>query len=146
MISRDTIFALSTPRGKSAIAVFRITGPKSHSIIKKISSLKKIEPNKSVLGHIFDNRKKIIDKCVFVLFKSPKSFTGENMVEISCHGSIAIIKKLSYELQKTGMRIAEPGEFTRRSLENDKIDLTQVEAMGDLINAKTEKKKKLANF
>ena len=141
---KDTIFALSTPRGKSALAVFRISGLKSHKIIKKISSNKKIITNKTYLNYIFSSNKSPIDQTLTTYFKSPKSFTGEDMVEISCHGSHAVIKKISKELIKNSLRIAEPGEFTRRALENDKLDLTKVEALSDLINANTEKQRELA--
>ena len=95
MSLKDTIFALSTPRGKSAIAVFRISGLKSHKIIKKISSNKKITINKTYLNYIFSSNKSPIDQTLTTYFKSPKSFTGEDMVEISCHGSHAVIKKIS---------------------------------------------------
>ena len=121
---KDTIFALSTPQGKSAIAVFRISGLKSHKVIKKISSNKKTNTNKILLNYILDNNNSRIDQTLTTYFKSPKSFTGEDMVEISCHGSYAVIKKISKELIKKGLRIAEPGEFTRRALENNKLDLT----------------------
>ena len=141
---KDTIFALSTPKGKSAIAVFRISGIKSHKIIKKISSNKKKTINKAFLNYIFDNNNLPIDQTLTTYFKAPKSFTGEDMVEVSCHGSYAVIKKISKEFIKSGLRIAEPGEFTRRALENDKLDLTKVEALGDLINANTEKQRELA--
>jgi len=144
MNPKDTIFALSTPGGKSAIAVFRISGLKSHKIIKKISSNKKKTINKVLLNCILDNNNSPIDQTLTTYFKSPKSFTGEDMVEISCHGSYAVIKKISKELIKKGLRIAEPGEFTRRALENDKLDLTKVEALSDLINANTEKQRELA--
>ena len=144
MGQKDTIFALSTPRGKSAIAVFRISGLKSHKIIKKISSIKKIITNKTHLNYIFSSNKSPIDQTLTTYFKSPKSFTGEDMVEISCHGSHAVIKKISKELIKNSLRIAEPGEFTRRALENEKLDLTKVEALADLINANTEKQRELA--
>ena len=122
---KDTIFALSTPRGKSAIAVFRISGLKSHKVIKKISSNKNNTTNKTLLNYIFDKNKLPIDQTLTTYFKSPKRFTGEDMVEISCHGSQAIIKKISKQLIKNDLRIADPGEFTRRALENDKIDLTK---------------------
>jgi len=141
---KDTIFALSTPRGKSAIAVFRISGLESHKIIKKISTNKKTTINKALLNYILDNNNSRIDQTLTTYFKSPKSFTGEDMVEISCHGSYAVIKKISKILIKKGLRIAEPGEFTRRALENNKLDLTKVEALEDLINANTEKQRELA--
>jgi len=140
---KDTIYALSTPTGKSAIAVIRISGNESLNVLKKISLIKKISPNKTKLIFLkFQNQ--IIDRVLVTYFKTPNSFTGEEMVEISCHGSIAIISKISETLEVLGTRLAEPGEFTRRSLMNDKLDLLQTEGLSDLINAETEKQRSLA--
>ena len=140
---KDTIYALSTPTGKSAIAVIRISGDKSLNILKKISSIKKIIPNKIKLT-LLKFEKQIIDQVLVVFFKKPHSFTGEEMVEINCHGSIAIISKISNILEILGIRLAEPGEFTRRSLMNDKLDLLQTEGLADLINSETEKQRSMA--
>jgi len=141
--NKDTIFALSTPTGKSAVALIRISGKQSLSILKKISSLKKITPNKTKLT-LLKFQKQIIDQVLVVYYKKPFSFTGEDMVEISCHGSTAIISKISEILTTLGIRIAEPGEFTRRSLMNDKLDLLQTEGLADLINSETEKQRIMA--
>mgnify|MGYP001271971929 CR=1 FL=1 len=140
---KDTIYALSTPTGKSAIAVIRISGDKSLNTLKKISSIKKITPNKTKLT-LLKFQKQIIDQVLVIFFKKPNSFTGEEMVEINCHGSIAIINKISEILEILGLRLAEPGEFTRRSLMNDKLDLLQTEGLADLINSETEKQRSLA--
>ena len=91
---KDTIYALSTPTGKSAIAVIRISGEQSLNVLKKISSIKKIQPNKTKLT-LLSFQKQIIDQVLVVFFKKPNSFTGEEMVEINCHGSNAIITKIS---------------------------------------------------
>ncbi len=144
MNKKGIIFALSTPVGKSAIAVFRISGEHSHKKIKSISSNKKKLSNIALLNSLIDRNKKPIDETLTTFFKAPKSFTGEDMVEISCHGSTAIIKKITKELLFKGLRLAEPGEFTRRSLENNKMDLTNVEGLADLINSKTEKQREQA--
>ena len=140
---KNTIYALSTPTGKSAIAVIRISGSESLEVLKKISSIKKTIPNKTNLTFL-KFKKQIIDQVIINYFKQPKSFTGEEMVEIYCHGSTAIISKISETLEFLGLRLAEPGEFTRRSLMNDKIDLLQTEGLSDLINAETEKQRSLA--
>ena len=140
---KDTIYALSTPTGKSAIAVIRISGEKSLNVLKKISSIKKIQPNKTKLT-LLSFQKQIIDQVLVVFFKKPNSFTGEEMVEINCHGSNAIITKISKILEILGLRLAEPGEFTRRSLMNDKLDLLQTEGLADLINSETEKQRSMA--
>jgi tRNA modification GTPase len=140
---KNTIYALSTPTGKSAIAVIRISGDQSLKILKKISLIKKITPNKIKLT-LLKFKKEIIDQVLVVFFKKPNSFTGEEMVEINCHGSIAIITKISKILEDLGIRLAEPGEFTRRSLMNDKLDLLQTEGLADLINSETEKQRSMA--
>ena len=140
---KDTIYALSTPTGKSAIAIIRISGDKSLSVLKKISLIKKITPNKTKLTFL-KFQKEIIDQVLVVFFKKPCSFTGEEMVEINCHGSIAIITKISKTLEILGIRLAEPGEFTRRSLMNDKLNLSQTEGLADLINSETEKQRSMA--
>ena len=140
---KDTIYALSTPTGKSAIAVIRISGDQSLHILKKISLIKKITPNETKLT-LLRFQKTIIDQVLVVFFKKPNSFTGEEMIEINCHGSTAIITKISKILNMLGIRLAEPGEFTRRSLMNDKLDLLQTEGLADLINSETEKQRSLA--
>jgi len=140
---KDTIYALSTPTGKSAIAVIRISGEQSLGVLKKISSIKKIIPNEIKLT-LLKFQKETIDQVLVVFFKKPNSFTGEEMVEINCHGSIAIVTKISKILEMLGIRLAEPGEFTRRSLMNDKLDLLQTEGLADLINSETEKQRSMA--
>ena len=141
--SSDTIFALATKSGKSGIAVFRISGKNSHRIIKKISSQKKFDPNLVVLNNILDG-KKIVDQTLTTFFKSPKSYTGEDMVEISCHGSISVINKLTDIMLKKKIRLAEPGEFTKRALMNEKLTLLEAESINDLVNAETENQRKIA--
>ena len=140
---KDTIYALSTPTGRSAIAVIRISGDQSLNTLKKISSIKTVIPNKTKLT-LLKFEKQIIDQVLVVFFKKPHSFTGEEMVEINCHGSIAIITKISQTLEVLGIRLAEPGEFSRRSLMNDKLDLLQTEGLADLINSETEKQRSMA--
>ena len=140
---KDTIYALSTPTGRSAIALIRISGDQSLNILKKISLIKKITPNKTKLTFL-KFQGEIIDQVLAVFFKKPNSFTGEEMVEINCHGSTAIITKISKILEVLGVRLAEPGEFTRRSLMNEKLDLLQTEGLADLINSETEKQRSLA--
>ena len=140
---KDTIYALSTPTGRSAIAVIRISGDQSLKTLKKISSIKTIIPNKTKLT-LLKFKEHIIDQVLVVFFKKPHSFTGEEMVEINCHGSTAIITKISQTLELLGIRLAEPGEFSRRSLMNDKLDLLQTEGLADLINSETEKQRSMA--
>ncbi len=141
--SKDTIFALATQRGKSGIAVFRVSGKDSHKIIKSISSKKKFKTNFASLNNIMDG-KNIIDQTLTTFFKSPKSYTGEDMVEISCHGSISVINKITKTLLKKQIRLAEPGEYTKRALLNDKLSVLEAETINDLVNAETENQRKIA--
>ena len=137
----EPIFALATPVGRSAIAVFRVSGKNSHQIIKNISSQKKWKTKQTKINFLLDEKKQKIDKTLTTFFKSPDTYTGENMVEISCHGGLAIIKKISSILFYNKIKQAGPGEFTKRSLQNNKLDITQVEGVSDLINAETEKQR-----
>jgi len=141
--SKDTIFALATKRGKSGIAVFRISGKDSHKLIKSISSKKKFKTNFVSLNNILDG-KKIVDQTLTTFFKSPKSYTGEDMVEISCHGSVSVINKITYILLNKKIRLAGPGEFTKRALINDKLSVLEAESVNDLVNAETENQRKIA--
>ena len=95
---KKTIFALSTPSGKSAIAIIRISGTNAFQIIKKISTNMPEKPNKATLNNIINKKKEIIDQTITIFYKSPKSYTGEDMIEISAHGGYAVIKKLLEEL------------------------------------------------
>ena len=141
--SKETIFALATQRGKSGIAVFRVSGKGSHTIIKSISSKKKFKANFATLNDLLDG-KSIVDQTITTFFKSPKSYTGEDMVEISCHGSISVINKITKTLLKKQIRLAEPGEFTKRALMNDKVSVLEAETINDLVNAETENQRKIA--
>ena len=136
---QETIYALSTPPGKSAIAVVRISGERSYNCLKNISLNMPTKPNKATTNKIVDEQGDTIDKTVTTYFKKPKSYTGEDMVEVSLHGGPAVIEKfIKTLLINKNIRQAEPGEFTRRSFENNKLDLTQVEAVADIVNAETE--------
>ncbi len=142
-VSKETIFALATQRGKSGIAVFRVSGKGSHTTIKSISSKKKFKTNFATLNDLLDG-KSVIDQTLTTFFKSPRSYTGEDMVEISCHGSISVINKITKTLLKKQIRLAEPGEFTKRALMNDKLSVLEAETINDLVNAETENQRKIA--
>ena len=139
----DTIYALSTPTGKSAIAIIRISGKNTNKVIKKISSLKKISANKRYVL-LLKHKGFIIDEVVLFYYRAPKSFTGEDVVEINCHGGYAVINKITKTLGDLGLRLAEPGEFTKRALLNDKISLVKTESISDIVNAETEKQREIA--
>ncbi len=138
---KKPIFALATSRGKSAIAVFRVSGKGVHKIVKKISSRKHWVFNEIKTNYLLDEEKQKIDKTITTLLKSPKTYTGEDMVEIFCHGSSAVINKVSNTLLTNNVRQAEPGEFTKRALINNKIDITQAESISDIVNSETEKQR-----
>ena len=139
-----TIFALSTPKQKSALGVFRISGKDSLKTINKITRNKKIKPYRTNLLKIYNSEKEIIDQTIIVFYKAPKSYTGEDLVEISCHGGLATIKKISSLLVENGLKPAEPGEFTKRALLNDKININEAESINDLVNSETEGQRKIA--
>ena len=139
----DTIVALSTAQGTAAIAVIRISGNKSIKIIDKLfeskngKSIFESESNKAIFGEIFF-KNKIVDEVIVTSFKNPKSYTGEDVIEISCHGSEYIQKKVIELILNCGARMAEPGEFTLRAYLNKKMDLSQAESVADLISSKSE--------
>ncbi len=139
----DTIYALSSPPGKSAIAIIRVSGKDSLKALKKISSVKKIKKNQTNLLFLKE-KKNYIDQVVAIYYKAPNSFTGEDVVEINCHGGIAVISKISKTFEKLGLRLAEPGEFTKRALLNNKLDLVKTESISDIINAETDKQREIA--
>ena len=145
----DTICSVSTAKGQGAISVIRISGKDAIQISDKIFksyNKKKLSTKKSkqvIFGEIFDT-KKIIDEVLITIFKAPKSYTGENTVEISCHGSTYIQELIIQLLIKNGCRLAKKGEFTLRAFLNNKLDLSQAEAVAELISSDNEKAHNLA--
>ena len=139
MIKQETYFALSTPSGRSATATIRISGPNSKNTILKLfkSKNKILKPRLNYVTPLYNRNNGLIDKCVVVFYKKPRSFTGEDMVEIHTHGNPIIVETISKELLNLNVRPAEPGEFTRAALLNNKIDLIQAESLLSLINAKS---------
>lgn len=134
----DTIAAIATPLGTGGVGIVRLSGEKSFEIAEKIFSNKKIIPGRILHGWILENEEKI-DEVVLLPFKNPNSYTGEDVVEIQCHGGINIVKKILDLTINNGARLAEKGEFTKRAFLNKKLDLSQAEAVLDLIHAKTTK-------
>ncbi|MDF2686845.1 MAG: mnmE, partial [Clostridia bacterium] len=139
--NQDTITALSTPPFMSAIGVIRISGEKTFDIVEKIfsKSIKNVESHTAHHGFIQDKDGNILDDVVITVFKKPNSYTGEDIVEISCHGSLYIIKTIQNLIIALGGRQALNGEFTKRAFLNGKMDLSQVEAVIDLIESQSEK-------
>lgn len=141
----DNICAISTPSGTGGIAVLRISGNKSIDLVNNIFS-KNISDAKGYtlhFGSIIENNE-FIDDVILSLFKGPNSFTGEDTIEISCHGSQFIQNKILQLLIYQGCRMAQPGEFSQRSFYNGKMDLSQTEAIADLIHAQSESSHKIA--
>ncbi|MBN1384871.1 MAG: tRNA uridine-5-carboxymethylaminomethyl(34) synthesis GTPase MnmE [Elusimicrobia bacterium] len=141
--SDDTIAAISTLIGESGIGIVRLSGKNSIKIVSKIfrpnsqKTVNTLATHTVNLGKILD-KKKFIDEVLLTVMKAPKSYTREDVVEISCHGGIAALKKTLELCLKHGARIAEPGEFTKRAYLNGRIDLSQAEAVCDIIKAKTD--------
>ncbi len=142
----DTITAISTTLGVGAISIIRVSGNDAIKIVNKIfkgNDLEKVESHTINYGHIVD-KDTYIDEVLVSVMKSPKTFTREDLVEINTHGGIAITNKVLELLLLNGCRLAEPGEFTKRAFLNGRIDLIEAEGVMDLINAKTEKSRKIA--
>jgi len=143
----DTIVGIATLRGVSALNVIRVSGSNAIQLVNQLFVGKDLEqqPTHSVsYGHIVDDGV-TIDEVLVAIFREPKSFTAENIVEISTHGGFLIAEKVMESLIKVGCRMAEPGEFTKRAYLNGRIDLTQAESIMDMVNAKTMTQLQIAN-
>src|SRR6185503_132341 len=134
----DTIVAVSTPLGRSAIAVVRLSGSESLELLRALVREDQFtpEPNHVTLKNVWCDED-VLDESLITYFRAPHSFTGEDLVEISCHGSPVILRQLLDLVQSHGARLAEPGEFTLRACRNGKMNLSQAEGIRDLINAQT---------
>lgn len=133
----DTIAAIATPLGTGGVGVIRISGNESFDIAEKIFKGKPLEAGKISHGWIEDNGTKI-DEVIVLSFKNPNSYTGEDVIEIQCHGGVNVVRNILDLVLKNGARMAERGEFTKRAFLNKKMDLSQAEAVADLIHAKTQ--------
>lgn len=146
MENSDTIAALATPSGESAIAMIRVTGPLSERIAKDAFALTKSPaPRRACHGSYRDISGEVLDDVVYILFCGPKSYTGEDVLEISCHGNPLIATRLLEDMFARGCRQSEPGEFTRRAFLNGRMDLTQAEAVMELIQARSDRAIRVAN-
>ena len=149
MSLNDTIVACATPAGYSSIGVIRISGDQTLSLVKKIfvsrQKIQDFETNHAYYGNIIDpDNNDVIDKIIATFYLTPHSYTGEDVVELSCHGNPLIIDRITKILTGMGARIAQRGEFTKRALLNGKIDLLQAEAVLDTVNAPCNEARKLA--
>lgn len=149
MLNQETIVALATPSGAGAVAIIRLSGTQAISIANEVfrsvrnKDLTKQKTHTIHLGHIMDGEK-TLDQVLVSVFKNPNSYTGEDVVEISCHGSVFIQQQIIQLLLRKGCRMAQPGEFTLRSFLNGKMDLSQAEAVADLINSDNEASHQIA--
>ncbi|MFM1612643.1 tRNA uridine-5-carboxymethylaminomethyl(34) synthesis GTPase MnmE [Streptococcus mutans] len=137
----DTITAIATPLGEGAIGIVRISGSKALAIIKKIFKGKNLDdvPSHTInYGHIVENGA-IIDEVMVSVMRAPKTFTREDVIEINTHGGVAVTNEILQLVLRSGARMADPGEFTKRAFLNGRVDLAQAEAVMDLIRAKTDK-------
>jgi tRNA modification GTPase len=147
----DTICAIATPIGEGGVAIIRISGETALNIASKIFmprnnyDIKNMQTYTMKYGNIVDlENKEVIDEVILSYMKAPRSYTGENVVEINCHGGVVSTNSVLNQIIKAGARLAEPGEFTKRAFLNGRIDLSQAEAVMDIITAKTELSMKAA--
>jgi len=134
----DTVVACSTPFGSSALSVVRVSGPKTKSFILSLQKKpKKIKHNSPFLASFFDEDGAVFDEGIINVFLGPSSYTGEDLAEISCHGNPIIVDRLISLACAFGCRLAEPGEFTKRAYLNDKVDISQAEAVASLISSRS---------
>jgi tRNA modification GTPase len=150
MTDNSTIYALATPAGNGAIAVIRLSGsdalPIADSLFRGKNKLKRLATQKNYTIHFGSlvHKDETLDEVLISLFKSPHSYTGEDVVEISCHGSVYIQQRIMQALSECGARLAQPGEFTMRAFLNGKMDLSQAEAVADLIASQSAASHKIA--
>ncbi len=143
--TNDTIVAISTPIGVGAIGIVRLSGPKTTEIVAKLfKGNGSTKPNQVQLGWIYDG-KNPVDQVLLLQFESPNSYTGEDMAEIHCHGAPVILQTVIELCVSSGARRAEAGEFTKRAFLAGKLDLTQAEAVGELIHAESEQQARVAS-
>jgi len=134
---KDTIAACATPPGVSALALLRISGPKAAAITSSLAGVPL--PPRQPLPQRLRSDQRVLDEAVITFWPGPRSYTGEDLVEISCHGNPLVVETILQTLQKQGARIARPGEFTERAFLNGRMDLTQAEAVLDVLHAGSER-------
>ncbi len=133
----NSIVAIATAYGVSSISIIRVSGGASLSIAKKISKLNDITPRYAHLTSLYNATDNLIDKAIMIYFSSPNSFTGEDIVEFQCHGGMIVAQEILDTIISYGVRLAQPGEFSKRAFLNGKIDLSEAEAISKLIEAKS---------
>ncbi|MCW3060761.1 MAG: trmE, partial [Capsulimonas sp.] len=146
----DTICSLATPPGVGGIGVIRVSGPQAFAVTDAVTKRPRDVPSASYAGHTLHRADvlaydgSVIDDVLLAIFHAPRSYTGENVVEISAHGGPVPLRRILSRLLTSGARLAQPGEFTQRAYLNGKMDLAQAEAVGDIIAARTDEALTLA--
>ncbi|BCD60401.1 tRNA modification GTPase [Nitratiruptor sp. YY08-14] len=138
IVNSSTIAAIATAHGVGSIAIVRLSGPEALSIAQKLSKRKSIQTRRAHLVTLYDEHDEPIDQAILIYFQAPKSFTGEDVIEFQCHGGIVVANMILQEVLKSGARLANPGEFSKRAFLNGKIDLSEAEAIAKMIEAKSE--------
>lgn len=138
MVADDTIVAIATPPGRGALAVVRVSGPRAHEIVRAVVRSWPSSPRQATLTEVRDADGSMVDRVVAVVYEGPRSYTGEDLAELSGHGGALSAAAVVALLLRRGARLAEPGEFTRRAVLNGKLDLLQAEAIADVVDAETE--------
>jgi len=133
----NTITAIATASGVASISIIRVSGEGAYSIAQKITKLSSLKPRYAHLSSIHNKDDELIDQAIVIYFKSPYSFTGEDIVEFQCHGGLIVAQEILDSVLSCGARLAKPGEFSKRAFLNGKIDLTEAEAISKLIEAKS---------
>ncbi|MDP2892780.1 MAG: tRNA uridine-5-carboxymethylaminomethyl(34) synthesis GTPase MnmE, partial [Sulfurimonas sp.] len=142
-MNSDTISAVATANGIGSIAIIRISGDKALGIAKKLTHNKDLNPRYATLTNIYDFKNELIDESIVIYFKAPFSFTAEDVVEIQCHGGFIVAQSVLKATIAHGARLATAGEFSKRAFFNGRIDLSQAEAIAQLIEAKSEDASKI---
>lgn len=135
MANDTTIAAIATPPGRGGVGIIRLSGKHAYSIASSLSKQSTLPPRKAIYSGIYNQQHELIDNGIIIFFKAPHSFTGEDVVELHTHGSPVVLDYLLAECLSLGAELAKPGEFSERAFLNDKMDLTQAEAIADLIAA-----------
>lgn len=143
-MNNETIFALSSGHGKSGVAVIRISGTNLKYIFSKFINKKIFTPRHAYFANLKDSSNYLIDQVICIYFEAPQSFTGEDIIEIHSHGAQAVIEKIFEHLQGLGMRMATPGEFSKRAFYNNKMDLADIDGLAALLDAQTDKQRQSA--
>ena len=144
-LEQDVIVAIATPPGRGGIGVVRLSGAGVRALAAPLLKLRaELQPGRVRVGHVVDFEGEVLDQCVATYFQGPHSYTGEDVLELACHGAPVLLDAVLRALVARGARLAEPGEFTRRAFLNGRLDLAQAEAVRDLIDAQTVQQARVA--